>query len=88
MKGETMKINFKYQENWDGNTVQVLLDGKKFPKERGAWYFPFSNDELKAKDEAKVWALAEHSGKYVGRNGKIYNSKQDYEDYYNTLINN
>jgi hypothetical protein len=81
-----MKIKFKHEQTWDGHHFQVQLDGKKFPKEKGAWYHPFSNDELKAKAEAKVWALAEHSGKYLARDGKIYNSKQDYEDYYNTLI--
>ncbi len=74
-----MKIKFKHEQTWDGHNFQVQLNGKKFPKERGAWYTPSLENVKAASEKALVWAMAENNGLYVSRDGEIFNSKEDYD---------
>ena len=78
------KIKTKYERTWDAHNVQVILNGVKFPKERGEWYRPSAETEINAKAKATKWAIAESDGKYLSSGGMIYNSKEEFLD----LINN
>ena len=72
-----MKI--QHQRNWDYDYFKVIIDGKKYPKERGEWYTPYGKDEDERKSNAIKYAIAESEGKYISRGGNIYNSKKEYE---------
>jgi hypothetical protein len=78
------KIKTKYERTWDAHNVQVILNGIKYPKERGEWYRPSAETESDAKAKATKWAIAESNGKYLSSGGMIYNSKEEFLD----LINN
>ena len=78
------KIKTKYERTLDAHNVQVILNGIKYPKERGEWYRPSAETESDAKAKATKWAIAESNGKYLSSGGMIYNSKEEFLD----LINN
>ena len=78
------KIKTKYERTWDAHNVQVILNGIKYPKEKGEWYRPSAETESDAKAKATKWAIAESNGKYLSSGGMIYNSKEEFLD----LINN
>ena len=78
------KIKTKYERTWDAHNVKVILNGVKFPKERGEWYRPSAETENDAKAKATEWAIAESNGKYLSSGGMIYNSKKEFSD----IINN
>jgi len=80
----------KSEKSWDGYYFQVTLDGKKYPKERGAWYIIprkvnridwIRFDSEQAKEEAIEFAKWERAGKYISSGGVKYNSKADFEHY-------
>ena len=79
MEGKTkMNIKIKEHADWTGTAFQVNINGTKFPKERGVWYQPVAETEEEKKAKAVEMAKAEYEGKYVGRDGNIYNSKEEY----------
>ena len=78
------KIKTKYERTLDAHNVQVILNGIKYPKERGEWFRPSAETESDAKAKATKWAIAESNGKYLSSGGMIYNSKEEFLD----LINN
>lgn len=73
-----MNIKIKEHADWTGTAFQVNINGTKFPKERGVWYQPVAETEEEKKAKAVEMAKAEYEGKYVGRDGSIYNSKEEY----------
>jgi hypothetical protein len=75
---QKMKITVKENANWDGNNFQVIINGTKFPKERGVWYTPYGEFEEEKKAKAIEYAKAEYEGKYVARDGNIYNNREEY----------
>ena len=73
----TKTINkVKCEKTWDGYNYQVFINNKKYPRERGEWYKPIGYE--RPNDTAIAWAMAESNGKFLSRNGKVYNSKEDY----------
>mgnify|MGYP003626570101 FL=1 len=73
-------IKVKSEKSWDGYYFQVTLDGKKYPRERGAWYIiPRGFEPKQAKEEAVEFAKWERAGKYISSGGVKYNSKADFE---------
>jgi len=77
-----MNIKYKHNESWDGHNIQVFLNGKKYPLERGAVYLFYKNKPIKElKKQAKSWAIAESNGKYLSSDGVIYNNRQEYLNY-------
>ena len=85
MNKQTIKT--KYEKTWDSHNVQVILNGVKFPRERGEWYRPFAETEVDAKAKATKWAIAESKGKYLSSGGIIYNSEKDYLQQQDILLN-
>jgi len=86
MKKQTIKT--KYERTWDAHNVQVILNGVKFPKEKGEWYRPFAETENEAKTKATDWAIAESNGKYLSAGGIVYNSEKDFLKQQEILLNN
>ena len=39
------KMKIQRQRNWDYDYFKVIIDGKKYPRERGEWYTPYGKDE-------------------------------------------
>jgi len=78
-QGEKMKIKTKNIKTWDCYNFQVTIDGKKFPRERGEFYFINKDNYKDAKEKAITYAVAESQGKYLSTGGIIYSSKQEYE---------
>ena len=75
-------IKVKSETSWDGYYFQVILDGKKYPIERGDWYVISRGFEPKqAREEAIEFAKWERAGKYISQSGVKYNSKTDFEHY-------
>jgi len=84
-KMKTIKINKVICETtWDGYNFQFVINGKKYPKERGEWYKPSGNRPY---DTAEAWAIGEFQGKFLSRGGNLYNSKEDYYKEQNELCN-
>ena len=73
-----MNIKVREQGHWAGVAFQVNINGTKFPKERGVWYQPVAETDEEKKAKAIEYAKAEYEGKYVARDGNIYNSKKEY----------
>ncbi len=86
MNKQTIKT--KYEKTWDAHNVQVILNGVKFPRERGEWYRPSAETENDAKFKAVRWAIAESKGKYLSSGGIIYNSKKEFLEQQDILLNN
>ena len=42
-----MNIKYKHNASWDGHNIQVFLNGKKYPLERGAAYLFYKNKPIK-----------------------------------------
>tara|TARA_R110002124_G_scaffold257350_1_gene423081 strand:- start:645 stop:917 length:273 start_codon:yes stop_codon:yes gene_type:complete len=78
-QGEKMKIKTKNIQTWDCYNFQVTIDGKKFPRERGEFYFINKDNYKDAKEKAITYAVAESEGKYLSTGGIIYSSIQEYE---------
>ena len=78
-KGEKMKIKTKNIQTWDCYNFQVTIDGKKFPRERGEFYFINKDNYKNAKEKAIRYAVAESQGKYLSTGGIIYSSEKEFE---------
>ena len=76
-----MKISYKSKSIWDGDYFQVFINGKKFPRARGVWYKPTAELKKEKKAMAVEMAIGEYSGKYLAKDGSIFNSKKEYEDF-------
>ena len=76
---QKMQIKVREQGHWAGNGYQVVINGTKFPKERGVWYQPYGQTDEETKAKAIEYAKAEYEGKYLARDGSIYNTKKEYE---------
>jgi|14_taG_2_1085336.scaffolds.fasta_scaffold14160_8 hypothetical protein len=73
-----MKIKIKSKSHWSGTHFQILIDGIKFPKERGEYYQPSGNTEEDKKQKAIHFAIAENEGKFLSPGGIIYKNKKEY----------
>ena len=76
-----MQILTKSKSIWDGDYFQVFINGKKFPRARGVWYKPAAELKKEKKAIAIEMAKAEYNGKYLARDGSVFNSKKEYEDF-------
>lgn len=72
------KLKYKIATHWSGTHFKVIIDGKKYPLERGEYYQPLCETDEEKRKKATEWALAEREGKYLSRGGIIYNSKEEY----------
>ena len=66
------------EDNWAGTGYQVIIDKKKYPIERGEYYFPNADTDEEREKKAISWATAEKEGKYLSRGGIIYNNEKEY----------
>jgi len=73
-----MNIKIKDHPHWAGTSFQVIINGTKFPKERGIWYQPVGETDEEKETKAIEYAKAEYEGKFVSRTGNIYQSKEEY----------
>ena len=73
-----MNIKIKDHPHWAGTSFQVIINGTKFPKERGIWYQPVGETDEEKEAKAIEYAKAEYEGKFVSRTGNIYQSKEEY----------
>lgn len=73
-----MRIAVKEEAHWAGVAFQVNINGTKFPKERGEWYQPYGETDEARKAKAIKYAKAEYEGKFVARDGNIYNNREEY----------
>lgn len=76
-----MQILTKSKSIWDGDYFQVFINGKKFPRARGVWYKPAAELKKEKKAIAIEMAKAEYKGKYLARDGSVFNSKKEYMDF-------
>lgn len=74
-------------KQWDGHKFKVRIDGKKYPKESGAWYHSTKNDYLDARKQVIVWACGEYDGKFLSPGGLLYSSREEYEKYQDDILN-
>lgn len=74
----SVNITSKYiGADFYGDHYQVVINGKKFPRERGCNYIVTQYWEDK-KARAEQLAVAEYEGKYVSRGGQIYEDEEAY----------
>ena len=74
----TYNIKVKQHSHWAGAGFQIIIDKKKYPIERGEYYFPNAETDEEREKKAISWGIAEKEGKYLSRSGIVYNNEKEY----------